>query len=141
MERDSHKLIEQLKKSGERITPVRQALLENFCRHSKPQTSQELLFDLEKKGFKVNKTTIYRQLEVLQKSGLIKEINFADRSKHYELSSDDHHHHLICQRCHKVEDVSLDNDLDKQEHKIWQKNHFKILQHSLEFFGLCNKCQ
>ena len=141
MERKSQKLIDQLKKTGERITPTREALLEIFCRHLKPQTSQELLLSLEKKGFKVNKTTIYRQLEVLTKVGLIKEINFADRAKHYELASDNHHHHLVCQSCNKVEDVNLDNDLDKQEQTILKKNHFKVLQHSLEFFGLCGKCK
>jgi len=141
MENLNKKLIEVLKKSGERITPIRRALLENFCNHPKPQTIQELLAYLEKKGLTANKTTIYRQLEILAQIGLVREVNFSDRSKRYELSSKDHHHHLVCQNCKKVEDVNLDNDLDKQEKKIWQKNHFKILQHSLEFFGLCHKCQ
>lgn len=141
MERKSQKLIERLKILGERITPVREEILESFCRHHKPQTSQELLLNLEKKGFKVNKTTVYRQLEVLAKAGLIKEIFLADRAKYYELISEDHHHHLICRGCNKIEDVDLDNDLDKQEQTILKKNHFKVLQHSLEFFGLCNKCQ
>lgn len=135
------KLIEVLQKSGERITPIRRALLESFCNFPKPQTPQELLAYLEKKGLMANKTTVYRQLEILIQTGLIQEVNFSDRSKRYELSSKDHHHHLVCQNCKKVEDVHLDNDLDKQEKKIWQKNHFKVLQHSLEFFGLCKRCQ
>lgn len=141
MEKLSQKLIEVLKKSGERITPVRRTLLENFCNHPKPQTPQELLAYLEKKGLMANKTTVYRQLEILVQIGLIQEINFSDRSKRYELASKDHHHHLICQNCKKVEDINLHSDLDKQEKKIWQKNRFKVLQHSLEFFGLCSKCQ
>ena len=137
----SQKLIEVLKKSGERITPIRRALLENFCHYLKPQTPQELLTYLEKKGLMANKTTVYRQLEIMVQIGVIQEINFSDRSKRYELSSKDHHHHLVCQNCKKIEDINLDNDLDKQEKKIWKKNHFRVLQHSLEFFGLCSKCQ
>lgn len=141
MVRSSQELITKLKKSGERMTPIRRALLENFCKHHKPQTPQELLSYLEKKGLMANKTTVYRQLEIMVQIGLIQEINFSDRSKRYELSSKDHHHHLVCQNCKKVEDINLDNDLNKQEKKIWKKNHFKVLQHSLEFFGLCSKCQ
>ncbi|MCX6779609.1 MAG: transcriptional repressor [Candidatus Magasanikbacteria bacterium] len=141
MAQQSQELIKELKKTGERITPIRRALLENFCNHPKPQTPQELLSYLEKKGLMANKTTVYRQLEILVQLGLIKEINFSDRSKRYEMASKEHHHHLICQNCKKVEDINLDNDLDKQEKKIWQKHHFKVLQHSLEFFGLCSKCQ
>lgn len=141
MEKLSQKLIGELKKSGERITPIRRALLENFCNHLKPQTPQELLSYLEKKGLMANKTTVYRQLDILVQIGLIQEINFSDRSKRYELFPADHHHHLVCQNCKKVEDINLDNDLDKQEKKIWKTSHFKVLQHSLEFFGLCNRCQ
>lgn len=141
MDKRSEKLINLLKKSGERITPIRRALLKNFCSYHKPQTTQELLAYLDKNGLSANKTTVYRQLEILEQSGIIQTVNFPDRTKRYELHSKEHHHHLICQNCNKVEDISLGNDLDKQEKKIWQKNKFKVSEHSLEFFGLCNKCQ
>lgn len=141
MVKKSQELIQEFKKTGERITPIRRALLENFCNYSKPQTPQELLSYLEKNGLMANKTTVYRQLEIFVQIGLIQEINFSDRSKRYEIASKEHHHHLVCQNCKKIEDINLGNDLTKQEKKIWKKHHFKVLQHSLEFFGLCNKCQ
>jgi len=53
---------------------------------------------------------------------------------------EDHHHHLICLECDKVEDVELANDLNEIEKRILQKNGFKIINHTLEFYGLCKQC-
>ncbi len=124
-----------------RSTPIRTALLAILGRNKKPLTPQEILFFLDKKGFKVNKTTVYRQLETLMTSQILNEVNLADRVKRYELADKHgHHHHLVCVKCGGIEDVVLSNDLKRQEKMIWQKNKFKVSQHSLEFFGTCHKC-
>lgn len=134
--------IEQLKEHGERITPIRTALIAILAKTTEPRTPQELLADLAKKGFRANKTTIYRQLEVLQHYNIVQEVRFADRTKRYELASESgHHHHLVCLQCQCIEDVAFPTDLDKQEKAIWEKHTFKVLQHSLEFFGICKSCQ
>lgn len=134
--------LKQLKESGERITPIRTALLDILSKIHEPRSPQELLAALAKRGFKANKTTVYRQLEVLRYYNIIQEVNFADRTKRYELVSEaGHHHHLVCLDCGRVEDVTFPTDLEKQEQEIWRKNKFKVLQHSLEFFGLCKNCQ
>jgi hypothetical protein len=61
--------------------------------------------------------------------------------KRYELLQEGHHHHVICSKCRKVQDVVLKVDLDAEEHKIQKDTGFKIQSHSLEFFGLCTDCQ
>lgn len=134
--------LNQLKKSGERITPIRAALIEALDKTRKPATTQELLAALARRGLSANKTTVYRQLEVLLRYNIAAEIHFTDRAKRYELARvGGHHHHLVCLKCGRVEKIILPADLEPQEKKIRQKNQFKVLQHSLEFFGRCRYCQ
>lgn len=140
--KNSTTLIDNLRDKGERITTVRKALIETLSTSSHPLSVQEILAVLKKKNINANKTTVYRQLELLQYHETVREVRFNDRSARYELAiGDDHHHHLVCIKCRKTEDVSFDEDLERHEKIIMQKNKFKVLQHSLEFFGLCAKCQ
>lgn len=125
-----------------RNTPIRTALISILSKSTRPVTPQELLTALAKQGLSANKTTVYRQLEVLQRYSIVHEVNFSDRTKRYELVSDSgHHHHLVCLQCQRIEDVSFPTDLESQEKLIWKQNKFKVVQHSLEFFGICKTCQ
>ncbi len=135
-------IIKKLRAGGERITPIRMALVEILSKSHKPLTPQELLRALTKQGLGANKTTVYRQLGTLERYNIIHEVHFTDRTKRYELINESgHHHHLVCLECQRIEDVAFPTDLEQQEKTIWKKNKFKVLQHSLEFFGLCQSCQ
>jgi Fur family ferric uptake transcriptional regulator len=54
---------------------------------------------------------------------------------------DEHHrhHHLVCNNCGKVIEVEADL-LDDLEHLIENKHSFKIMDHSVKFYGLCSEC-
>lgn len=138
---DLNQHIKQLKNSGERLTAVRHALIEILSHSHKPLSVQELLKSLSKKKITVNKTTVYRQLAAMMRSYIIEEVRLTDRSVRYELAESRHHHHLVCLKCHKIEDVSFDEDFKRQEKIIKKKTGFTITQHSLEFFGMCAVCQ
>jgi len=128
-------------KNNTRTTPVRTAILDILSKIKKPLTTQEILLALGKKDITANKTTVYRQLETLQKNHLVNEVHFNDRNTRYEINEkNSHHHHLVCIKCKKIEDISLPEDLHNQEKIVWKKNNFKVLQHYLEFFGLCKNC-
>lgn len=128
-------------KSATRNTPIRTGLLEIVAKHREPLTAQELLQLLKTKGLVANKTTVYRQLEALVRFGILKEVHFADRTTRYESAvTDEHHHHLVCVHCQRIEDISLSTDLEREEKTIWKNKKFKVLQHSLEFFGICHNC-
>lgn len=87
---------------------------------------------------KVNKTTVYRQLDKLVQNGVVQEINFGDGKKRYELAGR-HHHHLICDSCGKI--IDIDNCFPENfEKTVKIKNGFEIKRHSVEFFGLCSQC-
>lgn len=87
----------------------------------------------------VNKTTVYRQIEKLLSQSIIIEVELGDGKKRYELMSLDHHHHLLCKICGKLEDIKLN---EKQLlNEVAKKSNFKVDSHNLEFFGRCINCK
>ena len=103
-------------------------------------SARELHKELEKLDISVNKTTVYREIVFLLKTGYLNEINLKSREISYEPKDLMHHHHLVCETCGKVDNIT--NCLVKElEGDVLKKKGFKIERHSLEFYGTCSKCQ
>lgn len=130
-----------LKTKGYRLTKVRAYTVTALTESPKPLSVGDLGRIFEQKQFPVNKTTLYREIMFLKDKGLVQEVEFGDGKKRYELTPGKHHHHVICVRCKTVEDVPLQEDFIAQEKRIARETRFKIINHSLEFFGLCANCQ
>lgn len=135
-------ILTTLKEQGARMTSVRKSMIDIFTRIHEPLTAVQILDELKTYTLKVNKTTVYRELNFLLEGKIITAVSFDGDQKHYELVTD-HHHHLVCQNCRSVEEVEfseIEELLSKVEKKLQQKNKFSKILHSLEFFGLCKKC-
>ncbi len=75
--------------------------------------------------------------------GIIYRLDLEDGCARYELvhENENHrHHHLVCSNCGKVIEVEGDL-LETLEDKIESKYKFRIMDHSVKFFGLCDECQ
>ena len=136
--KSSNKLIDN-KLADCRQTKTRRGVL-LVLENSQPLAAPEILARLKENNIVVNKTTVYRELDFLLNKKVIAEVILKDGLKRYELQVPEHGHHLICLQCQKIERVALDNDLDKQEKAITRSRGFKVLNHSLEFYGLCRHC-
>lgn len=135
-------LIQRIRTAGLRMTEPRRRLLSVFLDSQMPLSAKNLLGRLADFGIEVNKTTVYREIESLIKIGVLKSIQLGERSTYYELASTEHHHHLVCLGCNRVEDVDMnESSIAKQEQKIASERRFQISYHALEFFGLCQQCQ
>ncbi len=121
-----------------RNTPVSRKLMAVFRKAKRPYAVGDLLTALYKTGATPNKTTVYRQLEKLQKEGLVRRINISDANATYETAGNAHHHHLVCERCGKVCDITL-KDETQLLHAIARRG-FVTKGHKLEIFGLCASC-
>jgi Fe2+ or Zn2+ uptake regulation protein len=76
---------------------------------------------------------------MLEGLGLVRRLGFNKSSFFYELvRSNDHHHHVVCRRCGRVEE--LENISEKFVNEVVAQTKFKIEDHNLEFFGLCKEC-
>jgi len=134
-------ILVQLKTDGHRFTQIRKAIIDLLIKSPEPFSSPDLQSLLLQKKISVNKTTVYRELAFLKKQNIVRELQFRDSVKRYEITPENHHHHIVCVNCEKVEDVELKKDLDETERIISKSMNFKIINHSLEFFGLCAKCK
>ncbi len=126
---------------GYRLTASRKAIVRIFLNSKAPLSAVELNSRLKKIDVIVNKTTVYREIDFLKSQKVIRELPFGDGKKRYEKWPDNHHHHLVCISCDSIECIELTGCLEKEEKKIMKENNFKTIKHSLEFQGLCAKCQ
>ncbi len=131
-----HKTIQS---SGGRLTKIKKAIIDALSESHCLLSKQELLEELKVKKVKPDRSTIYRELQFLTKNNIVikNTINGVD---YYEIPQD-HHHHLVCLNCHSIRKVEMGNHLEKQEKQIATQNKFNIVNHSLEFYGYCQKCQ
>lgn len=126
-----------LKELGYRITLSRLKLVETLVGNPKPLAIGEI-----SRRTQIDRATIHRNLNLLLELGIVKEIHFNDRKTRYELSDSfrDHHHHLICLRCGKVEPLQ-DCSVEDWEDRILREKGFRVEYHTLEFFGICRDCR
>lgn len=129
---------QKIKQRGYRFTNQRQQILDVLTPF--PQSVTEVASSLKEKGIIVDKVTIYRALDCFTDLGIVGKTQFKDKVAKYELlNNDDHHHHLVCDKCGLIEDIPLDDSFLLK--KIKRQTDFQIQSHSLEFFGLCERCQ
>ncbi len=137
---DPNILLEKLRAGGYRLTVARKAIVEILA-EGNPLSAIDIHVKLQNRNIKTDKVTIYREIEFLETQGILIAVQFQDRHRRYELASLGHHHHLICEKCEKVEDIQFKENFHIQERDIARQKNFKVLRHSLEFFGLCQRCQ
>lgn len=136
-------LKENMKKEGYKLTPQRRAILNGIIKSEGSHLTAEELYDLVKSDCpEIGLATIYRTVQLLEEMGVIRKLDLDDGCSRYELNHEDEnhqHHHLICNRCGKVLEVQGDL-LEELETIVEKKYNFKIEDHSLKFYGICDNC-
>ena len=83
--------------------------------------------------------TVYRNLDVLTRQGLVRVIEFPGRPRRYDVVTESHYH-IVCVRCGNVEDIHLDA-LPNLGRMVQRSGSFRVLATRLEFEGVCSRCQ
>jgi Fe2+ or Zn2+ uptake regulation protein len=112
----------------------------DILEHSNKPISLEEIVKLMKTK-KADYTTVYRNISSLKKLNLVRQVSLNASQSYYELSQKPHHHHLVCESCGMVKDVFNCAEINLSQALIKRNGFAKINYHSLEFFGLCNKCK
>ncbi len=126
-----------------RNTKNKQIIIDLLIQSEKPLSVHEMIDYLSKNNLSLNKTVLYRNLMDFKSQGLVEEINFSDGVKRYEIQ-DKHHHHLVCTQCNYIQHIDhpkLEKIFDNLENEVLKHNQFLIIEHNLEFFGLCRNCK
>jgi Fur family transcriptional regulator, ferric uptake regulator len=132
-----------------RWTVPRQAVLAFLSRRPGHVSAKDIYGSLSDAYPGLGMTTIYRTLDLLERTGFIQRITLGDGQARYEFKPPDgksHHHHLICTGCGRIIDYSdfAEEELDlvrKTEERLAKRHGFRIHDHNIEFLGLCEKCR
>jgi Fur family peroxide stress response transcriptional regulator len=132
-------IIEKLRGNGHKITPQRLAIVKILAK-SEGHPSVENIYDQIKKDFPtMSLATVYRNILLIKSLGEVLELGFPDGSNRYDGKKPTPHPHVICIKCKKIVDPDLDS-LDEMTEAVAETTRFKILNHRLDFFGICSNC-
>jgi Fur family peroxide stress response transcriptional regulator len=132
-------IIRKLRDNGHKITPQRMAIVKILAK-SEGHPSVETIHARIVEDFPtMSLATVYRNILLIKSLGEVLELGFPDGSNRYDGNRPYPHPHLICIKCKKIVDPDLDS-LDEMEKEVALENNFKILNHRLDFFGLCSDC-
>ncbi|MGL5354902.1 MAG: Fur family transcriptional regulator [Clostridium sp.] len=141
---DINILKEELKQKGYKLTPQRRAIVDTIIeKEGEHLTAEEIYDEVKKNCPEIGLATVYRTILLLEELGVICKLDLNDGCSRYEIvhKNEMHrHHHLVCNVCKSVTEVQ-DDLLEELEGVIEKSYCFKILDHSVKFFGLCKKCQ
>jgi Fur family ferric uptake transcriptional regulator len=96
---------------------------------------------LKERGVRVGTATVYRTLDVLVQSGLVRAHDFGEGYKRYEpMPTQAHHEHLVCVRCGRVVEFANER-LERMLPIIADEHAFQHQRHRVEIYGVCRECR
>ena len=129
-----------IKEKGLRYTPQREEILKAFLSVEKHLSADELYKIVKKKDPDIGYVTVYRTMKLLEEAGLCNEIDFGDGISRFEHKYEHgHHDHLICVKCGGCTEV-MKPRIERLQDELAKERRFIPLKHSLQIFGICDKC-
>ena len=131
--------IDELKSTGLKATLPRLKVLEIFQKGTQRHMSAEDVFRvlLEDRS-DVGLATVYRVLMQFEQAGILTRSNFEGGKAVYELDEGQHHDHLVCLDCGKVEEF-YDAEIEERQNAIAQTRGFTLAEHALSLYAHCTK--
>lgn len=131
----------ELRKAGLKVTLPRVKILQilenSDNKHLSAEDVYKALIGAEED---VGLATVYRVLTQFESAGLVMRHHFEGGHSIFELTSVDHHDHIVCNNCGKVEEF-YDEVIEEQQEKILNPYFFEITDHSMYLYGICQECQ
>ncbi len=128
-----------LRERGYRITPQREAILQEVLRTQGHITPQDVARRVQRKMPAVNASTVYRTLDMLEEAGVVRHAHL-ERGAEYHRADDARHVHLTCSRCGAKDDLSL-AEAESLERVIQRHRGFRPDLAHFAISGLCSNCQ
>jgi Fur family transcriptional regulator, ferric uptake regulator len=130
--------IDELKSTGLKATAPRLKILEVFQRGKQRHMTAEDVYRILLEGRSdVGLATVYRVLTQFEQAGILIRSHFESDKAVYELDEGQHHDHLVCLDCGKVEEF-YDAEIEKRQHAVAKAKGFTISDHALSLYATCN---
>jgi Fur family transcriptional regulator, ferric uptake regulator len=144
MAEDPHTLVaDRLHRGRQRYTSGRRSLVTRLLGAGRPLTIAELLRTDES----WSQSSLYRNLGVLESCGVVTRLPSTDGVARFEVAEElsHHHHHLVCTRCGRLDDVELPPRVEASLHavttELGETLGYEVDEHRLELIGRCSDCR
>jgi len=128
-----------LERHGVRATRQRLAVLDALAGEPNDATAQQIHARLHGQGAAIGLATVYRTLALLSEHAIIDALMHRPGEVCYRLCGDEHHHHLVCSRCHRVVELR-DCTLGPWLASLGGEHGFTVSGHTVEVTGTCAEC-
>lgn len=131
--------IDELKSTGLKATLPRLKILEIFQKgQQRHMTAEDVFRVLLLERSDVGLATVYRVLAQFEQAGILVRSHFESGKAVYELNEGQHHDHLVCLDCGRVEEF-FDAEIEQRQHAVAQAKGFTIADHALSLYAHCTR--
>ena len=133
---------EQLRVAGHRNGAARLRLLDALDDQTCCVSAADLREAVTATGSDIGLASVYRTLDVLVEQGLVQRVDLGDGIARYEPvhASREHHHHLVCDDCGRVEPF-VDPDLERSIERVEAESGYNVSAHDVVLHGACGDCR
>ena len=133
---------QDLRNAGLKVTLPRVKILEILENETKERhlTAEKVYKILLNEDEEIGLATVYRVLTQFEAAGLVTRHHFEGGNSVFELNRGDHHDHILCVKCGRVDEFS-DEIIEKQQRDIAEQLGYQLTDHSLYLYGFCSKCR
>ena len=131
--------IDELKNTGLKATLPRLKILEVFqASAQRHMTAEDVFRVLLGDHAAIGLATVYRVLTQFEQAGLLVRSNFESGKAMYELNEGQHHDHLVCLDCGRVEEF-FDPEIERLQQQVALQRGFALQEHALSLYAHCTK--
>ena len=130
-----------LRKVGLKVTLPRMKILDilegSSARHQSAEDVYKILLGT---GEDIGLATVYRVLTQFESAGLVKRHHFEGGHSVFELNQGDHHDHILCVKCGRVDEF-VDEIIEQHQKDIATRLGYELTDHCLYMYGICSRCK
>ena len=131
--------IDELKSTGLKATLPRLKILDVFQKGSqRHMTAEDVFRVLLEERSDIGLATVYRVLTQFEQAGILSRSHFESGKAVYELNEGQHHDHLVCLDCGRVEEF-YDAEIEQRQNAVALAKGFQIADHALSLYAHCRK--
>ena len=131
--------IDELKSTGLKATLPRLKIMEIFQTSAqRHMTAEDVFRILLQERTDIGLATVYRVLTQFEQAGILSRNHFEQGKAMYELNEGQHHDHLVCLDCGRVEEF-YDAEIEARQHVVAKTKGFTIADHALSLYAHCTK--
>jgi Fur family peroxide stress response transcriptional regulator len=133
-------MLGKLQEQDFRITPQRLAVLKILAASENHPSAEQVHLQVKKVFPTTSLATVYKTITLLKDLEQVLELGFPVGGNRYDGNRPEPHPHLICTKCERIIDPDLESLADMTRELVAETG-FKIINHRLDFFGICPACQ